>query len=108
MPCPSRRSSAFASARGHAFEGEDRLRARVIEALMCDFRVDTAEIIARFGIARETLDALFAKVNASFDGLLRHNSEGLEIPLAMRPLTRLVAAGFDAYGMDAARHSAAI
>ena len=43
-------AGAFATVRGHAFAGEDRLRARIIEALMCDFAVKTDELVRDFGI----------------------------------------------------------
>ncbi|MCB1342307.1 MAG: oxygen-independent coproporphyrinogen III oxidase [Pseudooceanicola sp.] len=102
------RDGRFSTARGHAFSGDDALRARLIEALMCDFRIDTGEILARFAVSRATLDQMFRQVNDSVDGLLRHDETGLEIPEALRPLTRIVAKGFDAYGMDRSRHSAAI
>jgi oxygen-independent coproporphyrinogen III oxidase len=41
------RAGQFSTHRGHVFAGEDLLRARIIEALMCDFRVDRAELAAR-------------------------------------------------------------
>ena len=102
------REGRFATARGHAFAGEDALRARLIEALMCDFRIDAWEILGRFPVSRAALDAMFQEVNRGFDGMLRHDDRGLEIPAELRPLTRIVARGFDAYGMDRTRHSAAI
>ncbi|MFC4668792.1 oxygen-independent coproporphyrinogen III oxidase [Seohaeicola nanhaiensis] len=102
------REGRFATARGHAFAGEDALRARLIEALMCDFRIDAGEILGRFPVSRAALDAMFQEVNRGFDGMLRHDDRGLEIPAELRPLTRIVARGFDAYGMDRTRHSAAI
>ena len=102
------REGRFATARGHAFAGEDALRARLIEALMCDFRIDAGEILGRFPVSRAALDAIFQEVNRGFDGMLRHDDRGLEIPAELRPLTRIVARGFDAYGMDRTRHSAAI
>ena len=102
------REGRFSTARGHAFGGEDAMRARLIEALMCDFRIDAAEILSHFPITRAALDALFQQVNREFDDMLRHDAGGLEIPVELRPLTRLVARSFDAYGMDRSRHSAAI
>lgn len=43
------RNGQFSTHRSHVFAGEDRLRARIIAALMCDFRVERAEL-AGFGI----------------------------------------------------------
>ena len=41
-------SHATIALSGHAFAGEDPLRARIIEALMCDFRVSRAELLRDF------------------------------------------------------------
>jgi oxygen-independent coproporphyrinogen-3 oxidase len=98
----------FSASKGHRFAGEDQLNARLIEAVMCDFAVDSAEISDRFGLSRkETLQRLTA-VNAQFDGLLSVTDAGLFIPPEVRPLTRLIARAFDAYDQTKARHSAAI
>lgn len=98
----------FSASKGHRFAGEDQLNARLIEAVMCDFAVDAAEISDRFGLSqKETLQRLTA-VNAQFDGLLSVTDAGLFIPPEVRPLTRLIARAFDAYDQTKARHSAAI
>ena len=54
------RDGGFATHRGHVFTGEDVMRARIIEALMCDFRVDRAEILAGFDVSPERLEAMRA------------------------------------------------
>ena len=96
----------FATARGHAFKGEDLLRGRVIEALMCDFRLRNDELIRDFGATPASLRVLYAPVVARFAPFLQETAEGLSIPHEGRPLTRMIAAAFDAYAM--AKHSAAI
>ena len=45
------RAGNFPTHRGHVFGGEDLLRARIIEALMCDFKVLRAELLAGFRVA---------------------------------------------------------
>ena len=102
------REGRFAIHRGHAFQGEDLLRARIIEALMCDFAVRTAELVADFGLSRALADAMFAPVAEAFGDFVVHNAEGLSIPMAGRPLTRMIAARFDAYSMAKTGHSSAI
>ena len=102
------REGRFAIHRGHAFQGEDLLRARIIEALMCDFAVRTAELVADFGLSRAQADAMFAPVAEAFGDFVVHNAEGLSIPMAGRPLTRMIAARFDAYSMAKTGHSSAI
>ncbi len=102
------RDGQFSTTRGHAFAGDDRMRARMIEALMCDFRIDTGEITKNFGIAPNRLQAMFADANRQFDNLLEVTGDGLAIPRAARPLTRMVARAFDAYDLSQAGHSSAI
>ncbi|MBC58240.1 MAG: oxygen-independent coproporphyrinogen III oxidase [Confluentimicrobium sp.] len=102
------REGRFATGRGHVFSEDDRLRARLIEALMCDFRIDAAEIRARFGIAEEKLKELFHTVASGFPDMIDLRSGGFAIPPHARPLTRMIARGFDAYDLSNAGHSSAI
>ncbi len=102
------RDGQFSIARGHMFRGEDTLRARLIEALMCDFRIDAGEIRNRFGTRQSKLDAMFAEAGRAFPGLLQITPEGLFIPPEARPLTRMIARSFDTYDLSKAGHSSAI
>ncbi len=95
-------------ARGHRFAGDDKLRARLIEALMCDFKISRNEILADFDITGDALDTLFNDANRAFEDMLTVNSDGLFVPLEARPLTRLIARQFDAYDLSHAGHSSAI
>ncbi len=98
----------YSSQRGHVFKGDDLMRGRIIEALMCDFAVRSADICQNFDISPSRLHALLVDVAAQFDGLLLVNDEGLAIPPVARPLTRMIARAFDTYAMDTAGHSSAI
>ncbi|GHE04863.1 coproporphyrinogen III oxidase [Defluviimonas sp. 20V17] len=98
----------FATRRGHVLGGDDRLRGRIIEALMCDFHVSSDELVARFGLAPAELAAMFEAVEKAFPGMLDVSAEGLEIPQRARPLTRMIARRFDAYDLSRAGHSSAI
>ncbi len=102
------RDGQFATARGHTFKGDDRLRARLIEALMCDFRIDAAEILRDFDISREALFTMFREANTRFENILVISDNGLFIPQEARPLTRIIARAFDAYDLSKAGHSSAI
>jgi len=102
------RNGEFSTSRGHSFTEEDKMRGRIIEALMCDFEVSTNEISASFDISKLQLRAMFKEVNEVFENLLVLDSDGLKIPPAARPLTRMIARRFDAYDMSAAQHSSAI
>lgn len=102
------REGRFSVSKGHVFTGEDKLRSRMIEALMCDFRIDSAELEASFEITATEVQRLFDRAIAEFPGVL-HNASGiLSIPVEARPLTRMVARSFDAYDMSKAGHSSAI
>jgi oxygen-independent coproporphyrinogen-3 oxidase len=102
------REGRFTTSRGHQFTGEDLLRGRLIEALMCDFRIDADEIVERFDISRADLNKMFSMVMAQFPNMLALESNALVIPQEARPLTRMIARAFDAYDMSKAQHSAAI
>jgi oxygen-independent coproporphyrinogen-3 oxidase len=102
------RAGRFATTRGHVFTGEDRLRARIIEALMCEFAVSTQELTARFAASSDTLRAMFEGADAAFDHLLDVTDRGLAIPPGARPLTRMIVRYFDTYDTAQARHSSAI
>lgn len=102
------RAGHFSTHRGHVFAGEDRLRARIIEALMCDFRVSRAEL-AGFGIEAPVVDAMLNRVAEEFAGVVTLDDDFLTILPQGRPLTRMIARGFDAYDHQGkAQHSAAI
>ncbi len=102
------RAGRFSTARGHVFQGEDKLRSRLIEALMCDFRIDSAEIRDSFGISPQRLDEMYQNAAHAFPGLLEISEDGLFIPEPARPLTRMIARSFDAYDLSKAGHSSAI
>jgi oxygen-independent coproporphyrinogen-3 oxidase len=102
------RGGAFATKRGHAFHGEDLLRSRLIEALMCDFRIDNAEITASFGMSAEGLKRLYRVAADTFGDMVAITPTGFEITPDGRPLTRMIARAFDAYEMSAQSHSVAI
>ena len=102
------RDGQFSTSRGHLFSDEDKLRGRLIEALMCDFRINSAEILDRFAITPDRLNTLYADVMARFPDMLTLTPDGLFIPPKARPLTRMVARALDAYDLDKAGHSSAI
>ena len=102
------REGRFSTARGHVFAGEDAMRGRMIEMLMCEFRIDAEEIRDRFGIAAEHLQAMFRSAERAFPNMLSISDEALAIKPEARPLTRMIARSFDAYDLSKAGHSSAI
>ncbi|WP_288943990.1 oxygen-independent coproporphyrinogen III oxidase [uncultured Roseovarius sp.] len=102
------RDGRFSTARGHAFSDEDRLRSRMIEQLMCEFRIDSAEMCATFGITPQAVRKMLDDSAAQFPGLLQVDEGGMFVPHEARPLTRMIARSFDAYELSTAGHSSAI
>ena len=102
------REGRFSTIKGHAFDAEDLLRARMIEALMCDFRIDNAEILSRFDITDERLRGLYVELARKFGDMVSVDDTGFSIPERGRPLTRMIARAFDAYDLSKAGHSSAV
>jgi oxygen-independent coproporphyrinogen-3 oxidase len=102
------RDGRFSTHRGHRFSGEDKLRARIIEALMCDFFVSRAELLRDFDTTPPQIETLFQRAAAEFGDMVRVAEEGFYIPERARPLTRMIARAFDAYDSEKAKHSSAI
>ncbi len=102
-------TDGLATARGIALSQEDRIRAYVIERLMCDFRLTTRELIAAFGeAAHPVLNVAAGIVGRDDDGLIVATDDGLEITNLGRPFVRSICARFDSYLTGAATHSVAI
>ncbi|MCE6950527.1 oxygen-independent coproporphyrinogen III oxidase [Cereibacter sphaeroides] len=97
------RAGHFSTTRGHILSDEDRLRGRMIEQLMCEFRISRARILARFGIAPERLEAMFRAVALDFPEVVEITGHGLEIAPSGRALTRMIARRFDAYDQNPLR-----
>ncbi|MEM7091149.1 MAG: oxygen-independent coproporphyrinogen III oxidase [Pseudomonadota bacterium] len=102
------RNGNFSVAKGHAFGRDDLLRARLIEALMCDFEIDFNEILARFDVSRADFVGMLKQVDQAFENVLCLTDDRLIIPPEARALTRMIARHLDAYDLSMAGHSTAI
>ena len=102
------RAGQFSTSRGHVMTADDTLRARIIEALMCDFYVRSDELVRDFGADEENLRRMFKAAEEAFPGMVDVTSGGLTIPEKGRPLTRMIARVFDAYDLSKAGHSPAM
>lgn len=94
--------------RGHAFRPEDGWRGRMIEALMCDFCIDLAEIEARFGLSRAAQADVLAPLVQRFGTVIQITHDSLRITPEGRPLTRMIAQALDAYAQTEGSHSSAV
>lgn len=102
------RGGVFPTGKSHIFEGDDRLRARLIEMIMCDFRIDIAQVEAE-GLGKRThVEALLAGVADTYGALVEFTPDALSVPQQSVPLARLIARSFDAYDTRSAGHSSAI
>lgn len=102
------RAGELPIARGHAFVGDDHLRGRIIEALLCDFRADLGGIASEQGVAPEVAIALADGLDAALPGTTTLENGVLTILEDARPLARIIARYFDAYEMNASGHSQAV
>ncbi len=95
--------------RGYALTADDRMRAHVIERLMCDFSVDLADLVRRFADGAAMVAEMRQSVAADADGLALIEGERFVLTAAGRPFARTVAARFDAYLSNGkGRHSIAV
>ena len=97
-------------AKGKAIDADDRLRAAIIERIMCDYAVDLDAVCAAHGVTAEAVGDAFERLEEpARDGLVTIEGHRLTITDLGRPLVRIVAAAFDVYlARAAARHSVAV
>jgi len=92
------RNGVLAGTRGVTRDADDRLRAAVIERLLCDGEVDVAAVAAAHGRPVQQLAAALPRLHALAEhGVLRCEGWRVDITPLGRPYARLVAAAFDAY-----------
>ncbi len=88
----------FATKKGLAFSAEDRLRADVIECLMCNMAVDIDVVAAKHGKDRSVFTKDLEKLAPmAEDGLIQIDGGRVVVTPGSQPFARLVAANFDAY-----------
>ena len=102
------RAGRLATAKGHVFAGDDLVRARIIELLLCDFRADLRAVAAENDVAPEGVLAMADGLDAALPGTTTLEDGVLTILDDARPLARIIARYFDAYDMASARHSQAV
>jgi oxygen-independent coproporphyrinogen-3 oxidase len=100
----------LATVKGCAFTDDDRLRAEIIERVMCEFGVDLDEICARHQSVPETiLNSSPRLKNLISAGVVQLNGTSLNLAKDSRFLVRSLAAAFDAH-LDGSKqlHSRAV
>ena len=86
---------------------EDLLRARAIEMIMCDFRLDLDALRRAHGDAADRLRPAIALLVERFGDMVHDTGETLSIRPEARALTRIIASHFDAHVPEGARYSQA-
>jgi oxygen-independent coproporphyrinogen-3 oxidase len=95
----------LASARGYRFEADDKSRAAIIEALMCNFSVNLGTVAGPHDHAGE-IARLHPLVS---DGIVTLEDRTIAVMREGRPFVRLAAAVFDRFrAQDVARFSPAV
>lgn len=86
------------TAKGYRLTREDRLRANVIERLMCDFGVDIPAIASAYGFSADLLIGQNERLlEMARDGLISFENGLIRLDGDYRFLVRTVAATFDSY-----------
>ncbi len=100
----------LATIRGYALTDDDRLRADIIERIMCDFGVDLDQICMRHRSTPETILKGSPRLSKLIsDGVVRLDGTSLSLAEDSRFLVRSLAAAFDAH-LDGSKqlHSRAV
>jgi oxygen-independent coproporphyrinogen-3 oxidase len=108
--CESIAGGKLATVKGYALTDDDRLRAEIIERIMCDFGVDLDPICARHGQAPEEMLRLSSRLKDLISsGVVELDGASLAVKEDSRFLVRSVAAAFDAH-LDGSKqlHSRAV
>jgi oxygen-independent coproporphyrinogen-3 oxidase len=89
---------SLATERGIALNDTDRMRAFVIERLMCDFAFPERELLLRYGSsAQEILSEAQELLAADRDRLVERDGNTFRVTERGRPFVRSIAACFDTY-----------
>jgi hypothetical protein len=90
----------LATAKGYALTDDDRLRADLIERVMCDFQVDVGQVRRRHGTAPEAIPQAVPKLRAlQGDRVIRLEREVLSVNDNACFLVRSVASAFEAFSV---------
>ncbi|WP_084861760.1 oxygen-independent coproporphyrinogen III oxidase [Salibaculum halophilum] len=98
----------LATVRGHATSAEDRVRADMIEMLMCRFELDLDALAARHGLSVAALRDRVRHIPRDFPDHVEVHDNRIRLTENARLVARLIAAELDEYAMPEGRHSRAL
>ncbi len=102
------RAGELPISKGHVYAGDDILRGRIIEELLCTFRADLNALAAEQGVSAEVALAMVEGLEEAMPGTTTLDAGVLAIEKAAYPVARMIAKHFDAYEMSATGHSQAV
>lgn len=102
------RKGCFATDRGHAMSADDRLRADMVQDLMCRFEIDLRDLSRRHGVPLTDLLRITAALRHRFADWIETRGETIRLARSPRLIARLAAQAIDAYAMPEGRHSRAL
>ena len=91
--------------RGIEMTDDDRLIARIIEMIMCDFEVDYSKLMDEFENDLDSIMEPIAELHRRFNAILEITENGFKIIRHKRELARIIAQSFDKYDQSTARYS---
>ena len=102
------RDGRLAGAKGHVFTDEDIARGRVIEELLCYFRVDFSKLADELSRPIEYFLTMVDGLELAMPGTTDLSGTVLSIRPEARPVARMIARHFDDYEMNESGHSQAV
>ena len=91
-------AGALPTVKGYVLTADDRLRADLIERVMCDFAVDIASVARRHNVDPASLFRELPRLAVlQADGLVERSGQEVRVAAGARHLVRTVASAFDAY-----------
>lgn len=87
----------FATSRGHRFTGDDALRGRMIEMLLCDFQINTGALLTDGLGTLSQIEPLLAHILRRFPGQVVRSQTGLRVASHAKALARMIAQALDTY-----------
>ena len=102
------RDGRLAGAKGHVFTDEDIARGRVIEELLCYFRVDFSKLADELSRPIEYFLSMVDGLELAMPGTADLSGTVLSIRPEARPVARMIARHFDDYEMNESGHSQAV
>lgn len=98
----------LAGARGYQFDGNDVIRAAMIEQILCSFRTDAGPLLKRFPTSAAEISRCNALIAETFPDLTSLDAAGVVLAPDAHPLARVIAGALDEFETKGQAHSQAV